>query len=68
VHFVHCFAGAPTNICPTSPERYILKQDLASFFNCDSWTAFIQQNYKKQRKRLSWGASKDKFYFRSSWW
>jgi hypothetical protein len=70
-HFVNCFSGAPTTAWPAKPDRLVLKQDVATFHKCASWTEFIQQNHKHYRPAQRWNSgqckSSDRYYFSSRW-
>ena len=71
VHFVNCFMGAPTNVWPTKPERFVLKQSVAEFFDCISWTQFISKNHMRYhavpRWRIRGHEESDRFLFNSRW-
>lgn len=69
--FVNCFMGAPTTLWPRVPERLLLKQDIAEYFKCASWSEFIANNHKhsnpQSRRWLRRDTDRSKFKFSSYW-
>lgn len=69
-HFVNSFMGAPTSLWPRTPEKFLLKEDIAAFFNYASWSEFIVNNHKHIRPVRRWVREDSEnavFMFSSHW-
>jgi hypothetical protein len=68
INFVNCFLGAPMNVYPTRPDRYVLKAAVASEMGCSDWIQFIQRNHAIKNNMRRQSEKDARYLFNTRWW